>query len=104
MKLKAKPGNVIIKQLEEEEQHHGNIIVADISKEGEKKGKVIDVGAPAYSPFGDLIPVTTELGEIVVYPTFGGQRVVIDGDEYFVFKEKDLLAYLIEEDKPIVTL
>jgi co-chaperonin GroES (HSP10) len=45
---------------------------------------------------GNLISTTIEVGTIVVFPAFGGQRITVKGDEYIVMKEQDLLA-IIEE-------
>lgn len=95
MKLKQPlHNNVVIKQLEEEEEKYGSIVVPDLGKETGKKGTVIDVGPGSYTMMGTFIPSSVQKGDIVCYPTFGGQKIVIDKEEYFVFKEQDLLVIL----------
>ncbi len=98
MKLKQTlHNNVVVKQLEEEEEKYGSIVVPDLGKEAGKKGTVIDVGPGSYTLSGGFIPTVVQKGDIVCYPTFGGQKIVIDREEYFVFKEQDILIILENE-------
>ena len=93
--------NVVVKQLDEEESKYGNIVIPDMGKEIGKKGTVIQVGPGSYTLTGDFIPTSVTKGEIVCYPAFGGQKVIIDNEEFFVFKEQDLLVVLEKEFSPI---
>jgi len=86
--------NVVIKQVDEGETKHGSIVVPDMGKELGKKGEVIDVGPGSYTLSGGFIPTVVEKGDIVCYPSFGGQKIVIEGEEYLIFKEQDLLVVL----------
>ena len=74
MKLKAKFNAVIIKPLEEQETTYGSIIVPD------------------------LIPTTTQVGEIVILPTMGFTKLEHQGEEYFIGSENEILAQVTEED------
>lgn len=94
MIIKPLHNNVVVQQLPEEEQRYGNIIISDQTKEGERKGKVICVGPGSWTMTGAFIPMTVKEGDLVSYPTFGGQKLTIDNEEYFIFKEQDLLAII----------
>jgi chaperonin GroES len=84
----------VIKQQDETETMYGNIIVPDAGKEKPLMGEVIATGPGIINMNGVLIPNTVEVGVTVVFPAFGGTKMTIDGEEYIVMKEQDLLAIL----------
>ena len=87
--------NPLIKQYDETETMYGNIIVPDLGKEKPLMGEVIAVGPGVYSVTGQtFLETKVKVGEIVVFPSFGGTKMTIDGEEYVVMKEQDLLAIL----------
>lgn len=88
--------NIIIKKLEETEKQFGNIIVPDTGTEKSMIGEIIAVGKGRQNMNGDIIPTTVEVGEIVAFPVFGGQKLFLNDIEYFVYKESDLLTTLAE--------
>jgi chaperonin GroES len=94
MKIKPLHNHVVIKQQDETETMYGNIVVPDLGKEKPLMGEVIAVGPGYYTPTGAYIDTTTEIGQVVVFPAFGGIKMTIDGEEYVVCKEQDLLAIL----------
>ena len=94
MKIKPLHNHVVIKQQDETETMYGNIIVPDAGKEKPLMGEVIATGPGLINFHGNLIPNTIEVGATVVFPAFGGQRITVEGDEYIVMKEQDLLAIL----------
>ncbi len=96
MTIKPLHNHVVIKQQDETETMYGNIIVPDAGKEKPLMGEVIAVGPGYYTITGDFIETEVEVGETVVFPSFGGQRITVKGEEYIVMKEQDLLA-IIEE-------
>lgn len=96
MTIKPLHNHVVIKQQDETETMYGNIIVPDAGKEKPLMGEVIAVGPGIINMHGNLIPNTLEVGQTVVFPSFGGQRVTVKGEEFIVMKEQDLLA-IIEE-------
>jgi chaperonin GroES len=73
---------------------YGNIIVPDAGKEKPLMGEVIATGPGIVNLNGVLIPNTVEVGVTVVFPAFGGTKMTVDGEEYIVMKEQDLLAIL----------
>lgn len=86
--------HVVIKQKDETEKMHGNIIIADAGKEKPLMGEVIASGPGIINLHGVLIPNSVSVGETVIFPSFGGQRITVEGEEYIVCKEQDLLAIL----------
>jgi chaperonin GroES len=84
----------VIKQQDETETMYGNIIVPDAGKEKPLMGEVIASGPGVVNMNGIVIPNTTEVGATVIFPAFGGQRITVEGEEYVVCKEQDLIAIL----------
>ena len=94
MKIKPLHNHVVIKQQDETETMYGNILVPDAGKEKPLMGEVIATGPGLVNFNGNLIPNTVEVGTTVVFPAFGGTKMTIEGEEYVVMKEQDLLAIL----------
>ena len=98
MKVIPLHSNVLIKQQDETETMYGNIIVPDAGKEKVMMGEVIAVGPGTYSVTGEIFLETKlKVGQIVTFPSFGGQRITVKGDDYLIYKESDIYAVL-EED------
>jgi chaperonin GroES len=94
MNIKPLHNHVVIKQQDETETMYGNIVVPDLGKEKPLMGEIIASGPGIINLNGVLIPNTVEVGQIVIFPAFGGQKITVDGDEYVVCKEQDLIAIL----------
>ena len=95
MKIKPLHNHVVIKQQDETETMYGNIVVPDMGKEKPLMGEVVAVGPGVYSITGEyFVKTTVEVGTTVVFPAFGGTKMTVDGEEYVVMKESDLLAIL----------
>jgi chaperonin GroES len=94
MKIKPLHNHVVIKQQDESETMYGNIIVPDAGKEKPLMGEVIATGPGLININGVLIPNTLKVGQLVTFPSFGGQRISIEGDEYLIYKEQDIFAIL----------
>ena len=95
MNIKPLHNHVVIKQQDETETMYGNIVVPDLGKEKPLMGEVVAVGPGIYSITGQtFIKTEIQVGEIVVFPAFGGTKMTIDGEEFVVMKENDLLAIL----------
>ena len=97
MRIKPLHNHIVIKQQDETETMYGNIVVPDMGKEKPLMGEVVAVGPGTYTITGDFIETQVEVGEIVVFPAFGGTKMTIGDDEFVVMKENDLLASLEKE-------
>ena len=84
---------ILIKPIEIEEETHGNIIVPDLGQERPTTGEVIAVGE-GVSEFGTFIPVTLTVGQKVIVPKIGTVRFSHKNEEYYLIRERDILAKL----------
>ena len=85
---------VIIKVIEEEEQKYGNIVVPDMGKERPEMGEVIAVAPGRQTEFGQFIRVNAKVGDIILIPKLQSIRVEFDSQEYFVTRDREILAVI----------
>ena len=95
-KLQATFNAVIVKPREEEETMYGGIIVPDLGKEKALIGTIVSVGPGQHSYTGDFIPTTLKVGMEVMLPSMGPNKIELEGQEYWVCPENQILA-IIEE-------
>lgn len=91
--------NVIVEKQEIEENYHGNIIVPDLGKEKATLATVIAVGPGWTTLSGTRIMSDIRVGDKVYYPGFGGQKIDVEGKEYMVFKDTDLLTIVDRKEE-----
>ncbi|WP_299425369.1 co-chaperone GroES [uncultured Meiothermus sp.] len=91
--IKPLGDRVVVQRVEEEQVTRGGIVLPDSAKEKPQKGKVIAVGAGRYED-GKRIPMDVKEGDIVVFAKYGGTEIEIDGEEYIILSERDLLAVM----------
>ena len=94
MKVRPLHDQVIIQRLEEGEKTKGGIIIPDTAKEKPIEGKVIAVGTGRIKKDGTKIPLEVKKGNRVLYAKYAGTEVKIDGEEYLIMKEDDILAII----------
>ena len=94
MKVKPLHDRLIIKALEEEEKTKGGIIIPDTAKEKPVEGKVIAVGAGRIKKDGTKMPLEIKKGDRVLYAKYGGTEIKMDGEEYLMMREDDILAVI----------
>ena len=92
MKFRPLHDRVLIESLESEEKTAGGIIIPDTAKEKPQEGKVIAVGPGAKSEDGKTIPMDVKVGDIVLFGKWSGTEVKIDGKEYSIMKESDIMG------------
>lgn len=90
--LKPLGDRVVVKRIEEEPKTKGGIVLPDTAKEKPQKGKVIAVGSGRVLDNGQKLPLEVKEGDIVVFAKYGGTEIEIDGEEYVILSERDLLA------------
>jgi chaperonin GroES len=79
----------------EEKKTRAGIIIPDTAKEKPQQGKVIAVGPGGRDDTGKLIPIDVKIGDHVLFGKWSGTEVIVDGDEYLIMKESDILGVLI---------
>jgi chaperonin GroES len=94
MKVRPLHDRIIVQQMEEEEKTKGGIIIPDTAKEKPFEGKVIAVGTGKVNKDGKKIPPEVKKGDRILYARYGGTEVKIDGEEYLIMKEDDILAII----------
>lgn len=92
--VKALFNAVIIKPIEEEESSYGTIVVPDMGKEKNLKGKVVSVGPGYYSGMGNFIETVVKEGDIVLLPQMGPTKVDYEGEEYYMIEENKILGII----------
>ena len=94
MKIRPLQDRIIVKRLEEETKTKGGIIIPDSAKEKPIEGKVIAVGKGKKTDDGKLIPLDVKAGDKVLFSKYGGTEVKIDGEEYLIMREEDILGII----------
>ena len=92
MKFRPLHDRVLIKVLDSEEKTSGGIIIPDTAKEKPQEGEVVAVGPGAISEAGKLTPMDVKVGDIVLFGKWSGTEVKIDGKEYSIMKESDIMG------------
>ena len=94
MKIKPLGERVLVEPIKEDEVSKGGIIIPDSAKEKPQEGKIIAVGPGKIDDNGKLLPFNVKKGDIVLMPKYGGTEVKIDGKEYQIMREDDILAVI----------
>jgi chaperonin GroES len=94
MNLKPLADRVIVKALEAEEKTAGGIIIPDNAKEKPQKGEIVAVGPGKIADNGQKIDMALKKGDTVLYGKYSGTEVTVDGNDYLILRESDVLAVL----------
>lgn len=92
MELRPLADRVIVEPLEEEEKTSGGIVLPDAAKKKPQKGKVLAVGTGRVGADGERIPVPVKVGDTVLFASYAGTEVKVNGTKYLIMNESDLLA------------
>ena len=85
---------IIVQRIDEGEQHVGGIIIPDTAKEKPQQGTVIAAGNGKVNDDGKRVPLDVKVGDRILFGKYGGQEIKLDGEEYFIMKEDDVLAVI----------
>jgi chaperonin GroES len=91
IKVKPLADRVVIKALEESEQMRGGLYIPDTAKEKPQQGEVIAVGAGRVED-GKRVEMELKVGDKVLYGKYSGTEVTVDGEQYLILRESDVLA------------
>jgi len=92
MNVKPLSDRVLVKPLGAEEKTAGGIIIPDNAKEKPQKGEIVAVGPGKISDNGQKIAMELKKGDTVLYGKYSGTEVTVDGTEYLILRESDVLA------------
>ena len=95
-KVVALHDKVVLRKIEDEDKVVGGIIIPDTGKEKSNYFEVVDVGPGMYNPhiLGNRYPMETMVGDIVIIPKAVVTQVIVDGYEYYVCREVDILTVI----------
>ena len=85
---------VVVRRIDAEEKSSGGIIIPDTAKEKPSQGEIIAVGPGGRDESGKLIPIDLKTGDKVLFGKWSGTEVKLDGEEYLIMKESDILGVL----------
>ena len=83
---------VLVQRVEAEEKTASGIIIPDTAKEKPQEGKVVAIGSGAKTEDGKIIPMDVKVGDLVLFGKWSGTEVKIDGKEYSIMKESDIMG------------
>jgi chaperonin GroES len=85
---------ILIQRIEETEVRRGGLIIPDSAKEKPQEGKVLAVGKGTVSEDGKKTPLDVKAGDRVLFGKYSGSEVTLNGEEYLIMKEEDVLGIL----------
>ncbi|MBL8586829.1 MAG: co-chaperone GroES [Xanthobacteraceae bacterium] len=94
MQFRPLHDRVVVKRIEAEEKTAGGIIIPDSAKEKPQQGEVISVGPGGRDESGKLIPIDVQVGDRVLFGKWSGTEVKLDGVDYLIMKESDIMGVL----------
>ena len=94
MNVRPLHDRIIVQRLEEGEQKIGGIIIPDSAKEKPQQGKVIAVGKGRIEKDGKVTPLDVKAGDKVLFGKYAGQEIKIDGNEYLIIREEEVLGVI----------
>src|SRR5437660_12835270 len=94
MKFRPLHDRVVIERIDPEAKTAGGIIIPDTAMEKPQQGKIVGVGPGGRDDHGKLIPIDLEVGDRVLFGKWSGLEVKIEGVEYLIMKESDIMGVL----------
>jgi chaperonin GroES len=94
MNLHPLHDRILVKRIEEEEARRGGIIIPDTAKEKPQEGKIVAVGKGKVTEDGKKTPLDVKAGDRILFGKYSGSEVKLDGEEYLIMKEEDVLGIL----------
>jgi chaperonin GroES len=92
MNLRPLHDRIIVERFEESEQRSGGIIIPDSAREKPQQGKVLAAGLGKSNEDGKRVPLDVKAGDIILFGKYSGQEIKVEGIEYLIMKEEDVLA------------
>ncbi len=87
---------ILVRRLEQDEKTAGGIIIPDTAKEKPIQGEVVAAGPGARNDKGEIVALDVKVGDVILFGKWSGTDVKIDGQEYLIMKESDVLGVLTD--------
>ena len=98
MKFRPLHDRVVLTHVDADEKTAGGILIPDTAKEKPQEGRVMAIGPGGRDENGKLIPIDVKVGDRVLFGKWSGTEVKIDGIEYLIMKESDIMGVLTEAE------
>ncbi len=94
MNLRPLHDRVLVRRLEEQETKRGNIIIPDSAKEKPQQAEVVAVGNGKMLDSGERVDLVVKAGDRILFGKYSGSEIKVDGDEYLILREDEILGVL----------
>ena len=94
MKFRPLHDRVVVRRVESEEKTAGGIIIPDTAKEKPMEGEVVAVGPGTYNDKGERVALDVKAGDRVLFAKWSGSEVKLDGTDYLIMKESDIMGVI----------
>ncbi len=98
MKFRPLHDRVVVERMDAEAKTAGGIIIPDTAREKPQEGKVIAVGRGGRDGSGQLVPIEVKVGDRILFGKWSGTEIKIDGIDYLIMKESDIMGMLVEAE------
>jgi chaperonin GroES len=98
MKFRPLHDRVVLTRIDAEDKTAGGIIIPDTAKEKPQEGRVVAIGPGGRDESGKLIPIDVKIGDRVLFGKWSGTEVKLEGVEYLIMKESDIMGVLSEAE------
>src|SRR5947208_7904212 len=96
MKFRPLHDRVVVKRVEEEGKTKGGILIPDTAKEKPMEGEIVAVGPGGRDEKGALVPLDVKAGDRILFGKWSGTEIKLDGVEYLIMKESDIMGVMAE--------
>jgi chaperonin GroES len=94
MNIRPLHDRIVVKRIEEQETVRGGIIIPDSAKEKPQEGEVMAVGNGKKNEDGKVLPLDVKAGDRILFGKYSGNEIKIDGEEYIIMREDEVLGVL----------
>ena len=94
VKIRPLHDRVVVKRIEDERKTPGGIVIPDTAAEKPIRGKVIAIGHGKRLESGQVQPLDVKVGDLVLFGKYSGTEVKVDGEEYLVMREDDIMGVI----------
>ena len=99
MKFRPLHDRVVVERIDAEAKSSGGIIIPDTAKEKPQQGKVIAAGQGKSKDDGKRVPLDVKAGDTILFGKYSGQEIKLDGEEYLIMREDEVLAVIEDGEK-----
>jgi chaperonin GroES len=101
MKIRPLYDRIVTKRIDEQETIRGGIIIPDSAKEKPQEAEVIAVGHGKRLENGEVVPLDVKVGDRILFGKYSGNEIRLNGDEYIIMREEDVLGILDAGSKAV---